>query len=661
MIKYLICDTETTGLNIRTDKPFLYQYGLVDEKLNLIDTVVFYADDLQERQKFLQYLKTVPTLVGANIKFDCHMAVNDGIDINIFADKNYIDIEVLARLVIGHDKQKDKSFTVALKKLATQYLGIDAANEEKILKLELSRLLSEHKNKMKQYFIDQGLWDTKLRATKQTEIINDIYNRWTKVYHLYPTFKQARADFLKANPAPTYADCTNIETYGKTDIILTHGLFKLWYPQVAKLQQVPALMRTSNAVFPLILMERKGATLNLQQILKDRNTIIYELAKTKIIDPRTNKEIKIGQHAKLKELYEYESGLELESADKNTRAEIEDLSPAAKTASYIAKLDKYLNTYINGLLDKVSYIDGQYKVFTQYNMAGTVTGRLASNFQQFPKEPLILNDGTEVNIRSWFIVPKDDKYMFYFDYAQMELKLQCEWTAIINGEPDINMARAFMPYKCIEINGKYYLEEEPTKEWTPTDLHSMTAQYAFPNVDPSDPDWKHHYRQLGKRANFAINYGASAPKLVESLKVDFSTAKALIEGYKKTFAGVVAFGKWISNRVYCTPSIPNLLLRRYYSRNKHLLQNWLVQGSGADILLVKLREIYEYIKDKPHWNFMITVHDEIGFTCADIPEQQLKQEVEDIKKIMQYDLSTVSIVADVEYTTTCWSEKQEWE
>ena len=33
----------------------------------------------------------------------------------------------------------------------------------------------------------------------------------------------------------------------------------------------------------------------------------------------------------------------------------------------------------------------------------------------------------------------------------------------------------------------------------------------------------------------------------------------------------------------------------------------------------------------------------------------------DSTRLMQYDLSTVSIVADVEYTTTCWSEKQEWE
>lgn len=161
--------------------------------------------------------------------------------------------------------------------------------------------------------------------------------------------------------------------------------------------------------------------------------------------------------------------------------------------------------------------------------------------------------------------------------------------------------------------------------------------------------------------NHTINYGAAAAKLVQSLKVDFPTAKALIEGYKKAFAGVVDFGKWISKRVYITDNIPNLLLRRYYSRNKHLLQNWLVQGSGADILLLKLKEVYEYIKDKPHWNFMISVHDEIGFTCEDIPEVQLQKEVVEIQQIMCHKLSAIDIVSDVEYTTTKWSEKQDWE
>jgi DNA polymerase I-like protein with 3'-5' exonuclease and polymerase domains len=219
--------------------------------------------------------------------------------------------------------------------------------------------------------------------------------------------------------------------------------------------------------------------------------------------------------------------------------------------------------------------------------------------------------------------------------------------------------RAFEPYQCTQLNGKWYLNEDLTKEWKPTDLHALTAKHAFPNIDETNPDWA-HYRALGKRTNFAVNYGASAARIQEALKVDFTTAQALVNGYKQAFAGVVAFGKWINRRVYTSEYTPNLLLRKYYSRNKHQLQNWLVQGSGADILLVKLREVYNYIRNKPHWQFMISVHDEIGFTCKDIPETQLQQEVKEIKNLMTYELSAVDIIADVEYTKTNWADKEDW-
>lgn len=242
----------------------------------------------------------------------------------------------------------------------------------------------------------------------------------------------------------------------------------------------------------------------------------------------------------------------------------------------------------------------------------------------------------------------------------MELRLQCEWTNIVNGAPDINMARAFSPYKCIQVGDKHYLEESPIVEWTPTDLHGLTTKNAFPGVDESHPDWK-HYRQLGKRTNFAVNYGASAAKIQQALKVDFPTAKALVNGYKVAFAGVVDFGKWLQRRVYTCDYTPNLLLRRYYSRNKHQLQNWVVQGSGADILLLKTRELYDYIKNKPHWNLLISVHDEVGLTCNDIPEPQLIQEVAEIQNLMSYQLSAVEIISDVEYTKTKWSDKTDWE
>lgn len=659
MVKYLIYDTETTGLNIIKDKPFMFQYGLVDHNLQLIETKWFNVKDKTSRDIFKQHLENITTIVGHNIKFDIHMAINDGFDVSLFDKKNFIDTSVLARLVLDHDLQTDKTFSTALKILGVRYLGVDSNSEERALKMELSRLVSEHKQAMKDYFIQQGLWDTTVSPTNQTKTLNEIYTNWNKVFHLYPTFTQARKDFMKLNPEPTYEQCTNVVTYGLTDIKLTHGLLKLWYPKAVKLDQVETLRRISNATMPLVIMERQGLTVDIQQVLKDRQRIVDELSKTKIIDPRTNTVLSIGQHAKLKELYEYESGESLESSDKETRAEIENISPAAKAASYIAKLDKYLNTYIRSILDKLTIVNGEARIFTQYNLAGTVTGRLSSDFQQFPKEAIELNDGTEVNIRSWFIVPKKDKYMFYFDYSQMELRLQCEWTNIVNGYPDINMARAFTPYKCIEKDGKHYLEEDQTKEWIPTDLHALTAKNAFPDIDEKHPEWK-HYRGLGKRTNFAVNYGAAAPKIQQALKVDFPTAQKLVDGYKKAFAGVVAFGMWIKKRVYVTDNIPNLLLRRYYSRNKHQLQNWLVQGSGADILLLKLREVYDYIRNKPHWRFMITVHDEVGFVCAEVPMEQLKQEVKQIQLLMTHKMSAVDVTSDVEFTTTKWSEKEDW-
>lgn len=660
MVKYIIIDTETTGLNIIIDKPFLIQYGLVDENLQLTKTILFDpTTDIKERQYFEMLLQIIPTIVGHNIKFDIHMLINAGFKQSYFIDKNYIDTAVMARLVVNHDEQADKTFLVGLKKLAVRYLGINSADEEHKLKAELGRLIMAHKQKMKDHFIAKGLWNMSLSRTEETKEINQIYGSWNKYYHLYAHLAKERGLFLKANPAPTYADVSNVRTYALTDIKLTHGLFKLWYQKLVSIRQDDTLKRVSAAVWPLIIMERKGMSVDLKRLLDDRNKLLAELAVCKIIDPRNGEEIKIGQHAKLKELYEYESGMSLVGADKHVRNEIQHLSASAKIADYISNMNKYMTTYITGILNKMVPIGNEFKIFTDYNLAGTITGRLSGDFQQFPKEPLELKTGDKINIRSWFIVPNNDKYMFYFDYSQLELRLQCEWTNIVCGEPDLNMARAFSPYKCMKIGDKFYLEEDLNTEWKPVDLHGLTTKHAFPSIDETHPDWD-HYRKLGKMTNFAVNYGASAPKIQEALKVDYDTALALVNGYKKAFPGVVAFKKWVGNRVWSADHIPNLFFRRYYSRNRHQLQNWLVQGSGADLLLLKLREVFNYIRNKPHWNFLITVHDEIGFTCTDIPEAQLRQEVNEIKELMSYHMSAVDVLADVEYTTTTWADKENW-
>jgi DNA polymerase I len=660
MIKYLIFDTETTGLNIVLDTPFLFAYIIADERLEVIEECLFNEDDVQAKTKFINYVQQATTIVGHNIKFDVHMCINAGINQDLFKDKNYIDTGVLARLVLSHDVQAQDNFSTALKNLSVKYLNSKAADEQKILKTELSLLTMTHKNNMKQFFIDKGIWDTKLKETQQTDILNAVYKNWNKVYHLYNHLKDARKEYFEKYPAPNYKDCSNVRPYAMTDVRLTYQLFRMWYPRVLRLDQVPTIKRISKIVFPLLCMERKGLTVDLNQLSKDRAIVLKEINKIKIIDPRTKQEIRTGQHAKLRELYEYESGESLQNADKFTRRAISDKSSSAKLVEHKAKLEKYLNSYITRVLNKLVVHNNEYKIFTDYKIDGTVTGRLSGDFQQFPKEPLILDNGTEINIRSWFTVPKEDKYMVFFDYSQMELRLQCEWTNLVNNEPDINLARAFSPYKCIEINGEYYYEEDHYQKWKPIDLHALTAKNAFPFIDETHSEWE-HYRSLGKRANFAANYGATPARLQEALRIPFHTAKALIDGYKKTYKGVVQFGQWIKRYTYTHDNVPNLLLRRYYTRNKHLLQNWLIQGSGADILFEKTTALFKYIEDKPHWNLYLSVHDETVLTCKDINITLLKKEIEEIRTLLKYSLSAVDIIADVEITETKWSEKTEVE
>lgn len=509
MVKYLIYDTETISENLNTDDinihdhvPFMVSYVVADEHLNIIAQDYFTFKDTTKENIFKLYLQQAPTLVGANIKYDVHMLLNKKYPDIYFCNKNYIDIQVLARLVLNSDLQTDASFRIGLKPLAVKYLGIDSNAEERLLKNELSQLKQKHKQQMKTYFISLGLWDNTLSRTNETILINEIYDSWFKNYHKYSKFSKARTDFFKLYPRPSYADCSNVYKYAMTDAILTYKLFKLWYPQIPQLEQVPALMRISEATYPLVLMERKGLSVDLNKVIHDRYLLLKELDKTKIISPITGEEVSADQNAKLKQIYEHETGLNLPNADEKVRKMIMDISPTARIVDYKKKLLKYFNTYVTRVLSKLTVVDNDYKIFTQYKLAGTITGRLSSDFQQFPKEPLKLETGDVISIRSWFKIPTGDKYMFFFDYSQLELRLQCEWTNLINGSPDLNMARAFMPYRCINKNGKYYLEEDPNTEWEPTDLHAMTAQLAFPDINKDHPEWK-HYRTLGKRCNFA--------------------------------------------------------------------------------------------------------------------------------------------------------------
>ena len=373
-------------------------------------------------------------------------------------------------------------------------------------------------------------------------------------------------------------------------------------------------------------------------------------------------------------LYTYETGRLITTANKETRESIMDESPSAKKIQMLRPLDKIIDTYLYRLINDPILVDDEWRLYGTYNnlsdsygesddTAGTITGRLSSDLQQFPRDALYDDEGNElVNIRRLFIKPKDAYAMMYFDMQQLELRLQTIWSAIIDGEPDLTMARGFGPYHCtrkFDDDGNFigwFLKENLSIQWEPTDFHTATAYEAF----GSRPDYeinKGHYRDLGKRANFAIGYGASKWKIMESLKVSEEDAQNLVDGWKKTYKGLTKMDSYLRKVTRVSDHQTNLFGRRYYTREVHKLKNWLVQGSGGDLLKIFLARLVPFVEKHPHWKLMLTVHDEIDFVVMKKPT---KEEVKEVLSLMYYEAGGIEVTSDVEITYTSWAEQEKY-
>lgn len=254
-----------------------------------------------------------------------------------------------------------------------------------------------------------------------------------------------------------------------------------------------------------------------------------------------------------------------------------------------------------------------------------MSGRVSCDMQQQPKEGLFDRDGNELfHPRKAFIC--DDGYkLFFIDESQMELRVQAQYTIFHSSEPDMGLCRAYMPYKCFNENstvfdfnnpkhikefGKHKWKECMTgKDWEPTDLHSETTKHAFPDVDPSTPEFK-KLRKLGKRCNFLKVYQGGVQALKESLEVSQEIAEALDSAFYKAFPRIKDYQDWVNEQLSTYGYVENLYGRRYYmedSRQFYKGCNYLIQGTCADLIKKAEIDLYHFIRNnnlKTKWYYL---------------------------------------------------------
>lgn len=406
-------------------------------------------------------------------------------------------------------------------------------------------------------------------------------------------------------------------------------------------------------------------------ILQRRNRL-YELA---------GEHIKVGQSARIIQLMQerFNQTVTSSSAEVLDRlaSDLQRANAQPECVEFIHVLDelrtleKWYAVYILRFIKELQNTD---RLYTTIHQVGTVSGRVTSDFQQFPKDAIKTVDGEELfQPRKMVTTSENYDAIVYLDYSQIELRFQALYTILV-GSPDLNLCRAYMPYQCVNKDGvvfdysnpehikhwkdQWFYKENPTKVWTPTDVHGATTKAAF-DIDETHPDF-HRLRYVGKRVNFAKNYGAQYGKICQMFpEYDAERCRKIDAAYYTAFPGVKAYHAYCYDRQQYSYTT-NLFGIRYYNVSGHKLINMLVQGSAAFYLKLKIIQLYNYSKEhnlKTRWQMQI--HDELSWEhhVDDDPAEFFE-----FKRIMEdWDEGLVPIVADMEVTTTTWAAKVEVE
>lgn len=655
--KYITFDTETDGLHIKKSRPFLCAVAW-DGK------VFVFEPTFQNLYELKHWSVMVKRIFAHNATYDMHMTANIMND-EFVASLKWGDTMCLCRLAFEAISARDGGDSLALKHISKKYIDPQADKYERGVKSWLKAKKDVDKKILIAMMKGAG-WSLK-RVQNALDGQEELPCHVTELLNLWN----------KHHPEPTYKDVpqTIMIPYLAVDVILTNILVRKSLPVVVERQQQMTMSREFDLIPVIFNMERQGmkvdreylkeAKYKLEQYIQDLKILSHQLAGVPF---------NVGQHKLIKQIYAERLGVEPKSTDKQFLIQqSREGDELAATISKLRRMEKWLGTYVERMLEASEYDGRFYTGMSQFN---PISGRFSGDAQQFPKQAIYDADGEELfHPRRAFTTTSD--YSYYIDFSQIELRVQAHYTLPFGG--DLNLCRAYMPFRCthyktgLEFDNLRNWDEMQDSErsawlmedgtpWTPTDVHSATTTKALVamDIDPDSLDEKQFkkWRNIGKTFNFMRNYGGGDAKAAEVLEIELEQARAMNRGYTEAFPLVVQYQKWVDVVMDKQGYIENLYGRRYYLNNPNRFYkcaNYLIQGSSADMLKEKMLLIDKYIRDKKlKTRMVLCVHDELIFDVTKGEEHH----IEIIKDMMEHAPNiSVPIVAEVERTTTTWADK----
>lgn len=529
--KTVTLDSETTGLHIRKDNPFMWVFGWLTprdkRKPGFKGRVFSFPHDPAILKVVLTLCKQAKIVAGNNIKYDFHMLENatpwERVMVRL---GNVIDTMGLTRLCVEAVSDRDGGDRLSLKYMAEKYIDPYAKQFERAVKRELGRVNSERREVLKALLKPFKGWGIgmieKVFKVKTREAEGGspmkIYTlerkcRWIEVPEdVYQIYK----DWIEEYPAATYADVDEevMKMYIHSDAIYTLELVEMAFPTMLHRQQTPIYDMERKLLPILWAQERVGFPVDMDYLKTSYQKLEDEIDKHyKELWELVGEHFTVSQGIPIMDYFERTTGVRPTSVDNAYLKKQNDR--VAKLVTRLRRLEKWQSTYISRILEVASH-DGRF--YTQFNPYTAVSGRSGSDAQQFPKERILTEEGevyekkhgemtAPVEMEIFYprraFVPEGGEYdeIWYFDYSQIELRVQANYTLLL-GRPDVNLCRAYMPlycrhyrtnmeydYKTVEGRKRWNEVQEDGKTsawlledgtpWTPTDVHAETAHNAL--------------------------------------------------------------------------------------------------------------------------------------------------------------------------------------
>ena len=408
MPRYFAYDTETTGLNFMKDKPFLVIFGF-NKNVYLWD-----AEFKEATYKMFEIVRKAKKMLFAhNAKYDYHMLHNIGTPIP--DDIELSDSITLFRLISDCD---DDFQSMRLEKLGEKYVDPEAKFAGHEIKKMLEKMRAERKKRVCSNY----------KALTGEKSFKDAWETFSKRVRFITEYHEAFEEFEE----PTYYDAfivkpTLVKQYAIDDVVIILEFLNVagklyankYYDNKTGKIDNRTWHRENKLIRGIAAMERNGFKVDVDYLIKSHYKVeeFRDLLYAKL-HHLTQSDWKVGQHAEIKLYFYLEFGIELASSDKKAISGLmhHENKKVAEIARLILKLrtvDKWLSTYIDGVLNKIVEVNGEWKLFTSLNNNGAISGRVSCDLQQMPKYAIYETDADNEMLLETSLGENGDHELFH--------------------------------------------------------------------------------------------------------------------------------------------------------------------------------------------------------------------------------------------------------